>query len=287
MDTLNDVRTYYDANSHRFANWGRGKTSRSIHREVWGEGVKTPTEATWYVDFLIGNIVEHELTENTKLHVLDLGCGLAGTLSSLAMRFPSLPHLTGVTISPVQVRTGQKAIYDEGLSSRVSVMEGDFHDLPPLPSADVVYAIEAFVHARDSREFFRQAYQVSSNTATLVLIDDFLVKDAADELSKATFERLIQDFSTGWHAPNIITVDEAVTNAREQGFTLVSELNLTHQLRIGRRRDRFIDVLYRMAGPILIKQSYLGGLMGGAALQRAISRGWINYSMLVFTKSSE
>lgn len=285
MDSSDHVRSYYDSNTQRFANWGPGKTSRSIHREVWGEGVTTAREATWHIDTLIGDVVEAELNKNPSLRILDLGCGLAGTLSSLAFRFPDVADLTGVTISPVQVRMSREAIAKEGLASRIHVVEADFHELPPMQPADVTYAIEAFVHARDADGFFNQVRKVSSEHATLILVDDFLTEDEVADAHSSRYARLIKDFSAGWRAPNVMTVQKAAEIAGRYGFILESEVDLTNQLRIGRKRDRFIDVLYRLAGRMLIKQSYLGGLMGGAALQRAIARGWIKYSMLVFRKN--
>jgi len=286
MHSSEHVRSYYDTNSQRFANWGPGKTSRSIHREVWGEGVQSKREATWYVDSLIGDIVEQELVERDVLHVLDLGCGLAGTLSSLAHRFPSIPKLTGVTVSPVQVRLGREAIQKEGMASRITIHEADFHQLPPLEPCDVAYAIEAFVHAQSAGAFFEQVERVSKKESKLVLIDDFLTGGQIAEEDKNRHDRLIHDFSTGWLAPNVISVEAAEEAARAHGFVLESETVLTPQLRLGRRRDQLIDMLYQVAGFYLIKRPYMRGLMGGAALQRAISKGWIKYSILVFTKNT-
>ena len=285
MNNSEHVRSYYDTNSQRFANWGPGKTSRSIHREVWGEGVQSKREATWYVDSLIGDIVEQELSRRDTIHVLDLGCGLAGTLSSLAHRFPSIPQLTGVTVSPVQVRLGREAVQKEGMASRITIHEADFHQLPPLKPCDVAYAIEAFVHAQTAETFFEQVEMVSKEDSTLVLIDDFLTGNRVAEEDKNRHDRLINDFSAGWLAPNVITVEAAEEAARAHGFVLESETVLTPQLRLGRRRDQFIDVLYQVAGPYLIKRPYMRGLMGGAALQRAIAIGAIKYSILVFTKT--
>lgn len=287
MPNSEHVRSYYDTNSQRFANWGPGKTSRSIHREVWGEGVQSKREATWYVDSIIGDIIERELAEREALHVLDLGCGLAGTLSSLAHRFPSIPRLTGVTVSPVQVGLSREAIQKEGMASRITIHEADFHELPPLDPCDVAYAIEAFVHAQSAGVFFEQVNRVSNTDSTLVLIDDFLTGNRVAEEDKNRHDRLIKDFSVGWLAPNVITVEAAEEAARTQGFVLESETVLTPKLRLGRRRDQFIDLLYQLAGVYLIKRPYMRGLMGGAALQRAISRGWIKYSVLVFTKNTK
>ena len=44
-----DVAGYYESNTRRFLRVDRGRRVHSMHRELWGSGVTTPTEAADHV----------------------------------------------------------------------------------------------------------------------------------------------------------------------------------------------------------------------------------------------
>src|SRR4051794_8829989 len=89
------VRRYYDANTPAFVRHGQGGGIGAIHRAVWGPGVADRVQAFRYVDDLILRQLD-ALPGAGGAHVLDLGCGVGGTLSYLAQQRPI--RGTGITL---------------------------------------------------------------------------------------------------------------------------------------------------------------------------------------------
>jgi tRNA1(Val) A37 N6-methylase TrmN6 len=139
-----EVRRYYDANTEAFVRHGEGGGLGAIHRAVWGPGVTTRDHAFRYVDDLILRQLDTLSLPGTA-HVLDLGCGVGGSLAYLAQQRPI--RGTGITLSPVQASLGRQRLAALGVADRVQIVEGDFTALPgDLCGVNLAYAIVAFVH---------------------------------------------------------------------------------------------------------------------------------------------
>src|SRR5262245_12371407 len=105
------VRRYYDNNTAAFERLGHGGTS--VHRAVWGPGVRTRDEALHHEHELIRATVPADVARPT---IVDLGCGLGASLSYLAQRLDM--HGEGVTISPRQAERAAELIAQAGLADR-------------------------------------------------------------------------------------------------------------------------------------------------------------------------
>src|SRR5689334_11327510 len=140
-----DVRRYYDRHTRRFIRFGQGGGDGAIHRAVWGAGVETRGQAFHFVDDRIADLTRVLPAKPGPPHLVDLGCGVAGSLCYLARQLPM--RGTGVTLSPVQVRIAAERIRNAGLADRVRCIEADFSRIPAsVDPADLAYAIESFVH---------------------------------------------------------------------------------------------------------------------------------------------
>lgn len=86
---------------------------------------------------------------DAPLHLLDLGCGLAGPAIDIARAYPQV-RITGVNVSAVQVARARERVAEAGLSDRITIVEADFHQLPFDPAGfDGAYAFEALCYAHD------------------------------------------------------------------------------------------------------------------------------------------
>jgi SAM-dependent methyltransferase len=280
------VRRYYDRNTPAFVTRGQGGGVGAIHRAVWGPGTTTREQAFHYVEDRIADVVRVVAerlssagTAPQPLHVVDLGCGVGASLCYLALREPIMG--TGVTLSAVQVQAARERIDSARLSDRVNCIQGDFGDLPPsLQAADVAYAIESFVHGPDPARFFSEAAHLIRPGGALVICDDVLRSTSA---SKA--ERVIQRFKRGWHVNSLLTAGELRSLAAASGFGHEATEDLTPYLELGRMRDRAIAIGVALFGRPPLEGTRFGPLVGGSALQEALTRGWIGYDLMVFTRN--
>jgi SAM-dependent methyltransferase len=288
------IRGYYDRHTPAFVAYGQGGGAGAIHRAVWGEGVSTREQAFRYVDERIADLVRSligmpgmsraaEQTESARAdvraHVVDLGCGVGASLCFLAEQVPI--RGTGVTLSPLQARLGADRAAQRGLSDRVCCMTGDYGDLPSdIESADLAYAIESFVHSPAPERFFSECRRIVRPGGLLVICDD-----ARRVTSDGPAGRAIDRFCRGWHVNALLRQDELRALARDADFAHESTVDLTSVLEIGRARDRAISLLGTACEWLSIRSPRLDYLLGGAALQHCLARGWIGYDLSVFRRN--
>ncbi len=140
-----DVAAYYDEWNERY-------------EAVFGD-VFQHLKATDHAELLdhaidVAGIVDGE-------SVLDAGCGICGPARHIARRRDV--SITAVTVSPVQAERARELVEHDGLADRIDVRVGDFHHLDQVvepASQDVVYFLEALVHAHDPEQVLRSVFDV-------------------------------------------------------------------------------------------------------------------------------
>jgi len=288
------VADYYDRNTGRFLRFGGGRDALAIHRELWGPGVRTATDAKRYVNRLLEDRIgplrgDADSAAARSLTVVDLGCGVGGTLFDLADRFTD-GVMHGVTVSPAQVAMARDLAARRGVADRVHFHLGDFerlgsedHGPAGVPmDAHAVVAIESFAHASDADAFFRTAARCALRPGgRLLLVDDFLTRP--QEALDAPGRKWVRAFSAGWRLGSVLTPDEVAAHAARAGFVVREDLDLTPLVRLGRPRDRAI----RVVAPALERLGlsgvpFFGNMVGGNALQEGLRHGVLAYRMLVF-----
>ncbi len=165
---LSSVRQYYEQNTRLFRALGNDRAMHTIHRAIWAEGVADLESALNYSGQLILNEIRAYERERPAypLTVLDLGCGVGGSLFYLARHLPPPTRLVGLTLSPTQAQWAGQSARRLGLESSSVFVEGDFLNLPVSTSVDAAFAIEAFAHAPDPARFFEQVARPQARRAT-------------------------------------------------------------------------------------------------------------------------
>ncbi len=273
-----DVRRYYDRNTDGFVAYGQGGGVGAIHRAVWAPDTPDTDAAFRYVEDRVIEQLEPLTRGSDPVHVVDLGCGVGGSLCYLAERLPL--RGTGLTLSPVQVRQARDRIQKAGLSDRVVCLEGDFCAPPAtVPAADLAFAIESFVHGPDPSRFFEACARLVRPGGTLVICDDFRRPSTG-----TAARREVERFRRGWHLNTLIHAGELRRLADDAGFDHVSTRDLTPHLERGRPRDRLIAAFVALFGWLPLDATPLGHLVGGSALQTCLGRGWIGYDLALFRR---
>ena len=279
------IRQYYDRHTRRFLAWGQGGNVGAIHRAVWGPGVATREHAFRYVEDRIADQLQALAPRDGNVAVIDLGCGIGAMLCSLAERFPELRGV-GVTLSPVQAREARTRIERHGFTDRIRCVEGDFCDLsldlslPPSAGrahADLIYAIESFVHGANPAFFFIQCARRLRPGGSLMICDDMRRPGRDSRAAGRTIER----FRRGWRINTLIDRDDLRRLAAGGGFAHESTVDLTPHLELRRPRDRAIALLASVVHWLPLDRP-LGHLTGGAALASCLRRGWIAYDLARF-----
>jgi cyclopropane fatty-acyl-phospholipid synthase-like methyltransferase len=274
------VRRYYDRNTRRFLAHGEGGKELAIRRSVWAPEVNDRAEAMQYVN----SRILREMEEIDARRILDLGCGVGGSILYLASRKPG--SYTGVTLSPVQARMAERVLSSVD-GSDTEVKAGDFSGREFWGSlsdpADLAFSIEAMVHVADLQGVLSGAAGVLRPGGRLVVMDDFL---AEREPVSSKERRWLREFREGWRAAGLRRVSDLLEEARRHGFEPVREEDFTPYLELDRPRDLaarlFINLFRWWPG----RGAWFSNLYGGNALQLSLKHGTITYRYVVLELSS-
>jgi hypothetical protein len=149
-------------------------------------------------------------------------------------------------------------------------------------------AIESMVHSPSLADLIPTLAQRLRPGGRLVLCDDWMTDR---DRGLPARERCLEQFRAGWRVGSLHTVPEVAEMGRGAGLRLVEELDLTGYLRLGRPRDKVIDVLVGAANTLprvrdrLVETPFWANMIGGSALQAGLSRRWIEYRLLVLEQS--
>jgi len=154
----------------------------------WGIAVPNPT--------LIERLETPEkITDPEKAKILDVGCGIGGSVRHMAKRWPKTAHVTGITISKAQVERAVSLTSAQGIENAV-FLECDALNMEfPDASFDIVWAVESEMHMPDKDYFIREMARVLKPGGMLV-IAAWNVRDTRNKpLSKAEADhvRLLVD----------------------------------------------------------------------------------------------
>lgn len=276
-----DVARYYDRSTPAFVALGQGGSEGAIRRAVWGPGARARRDAFHYVDDRVAEVVHALAPKVAAPHVVDLGCGVGATLCYLAAKLPAIRG-TGITLSPVQAELAARRARETGLADRIAFLQGDYSCLPAIAAADVAVAIESFVHAPAAADFFTQCARLVKPGGALVICDDFK-RPTTDRRAAAAIEQ----FCRGWHINALLDADDLRSLARAAGFVHEATADLSGYLELHRPRDRAVRVFLALFGWLPLQRTPFGHLVGGSALQRCLTRGWIGYDLAVFRRVAE
>jgi ubiquinone/menaquinone biosynthesis C-methylase UbiE len=123
--------------------------------------------------------------------VVDVGFGFADQ-DLLWMERIGPRRITGLNVTPMQVRVARGRVARRGLSARIELREGSATAMPlPDASCDLVTAVECAFHFDTRADFLREAHRVLRPGGRIVLAD---VIRAAPDAKRAAWQRI------GWRA---------------------------------------------------------------------------------------
>jgi len=293
MIARNEISRYYDRNTRRFLRFGGSGDSHAIHRALWGEGVTNSRQAAAFINEWIAREIGRRLGREPR-RILDLGCGVGGTVFHLAESFPGA-RLQGITISARQVEFAERLAVRRDLADRCSFSHADFEGMAQLrwgrgeataldsagdPRADAIVAIESFVHASSRTHFLGTAAALLEGGGVLILVDDFLARPR-EELARIARLR-VREFEAGWRLGSLCSVDELAESAIRAGLEVEEVADLTSLVRLDRLRDRVLAA----AGPLLhavglVGIPVFGNMIGGNGLRAGLRDGYLRYCAVV------
>lgn len=152
-----------------------------IHHGYWKNGTETKEEAQ---EQLIRELIARaEIGSGCR--VLDIGCGMGGSAIFLSETLGA--HVTGITISPVQVELGNALARQRGADVRIVQMDAEALAMEE-DRFDVVWSVEAISHLSNRRHCLQSIARVLEPGGRFVIADWFKSPAATAEEERRFLE---------------------------------------------------------------------------------------------------
>lgn len=242
-----EISDYYDQTEiHYKRAWDLGE-SLAMHYGYWEEDTKNFRESLRGMNTALSSF--GEITANHK--VLDAGCGVGGSSVFLAKEIGC--RVDGITLSQKQVESATKNAAEKGVSELTAFSLNDFTATDfPDNSFDIIWTLEAVVHANDKSDFLKEAYRLLKPGGRVVMGEYFKTEKQLNSKEKKT----LQKWLNAWAIEDICSVAEFTSKAQDAGFAEVKFKNVTPNIRKSAWRMFYgsffmttLSALYRLYNP--------------------------------------
>jgi tocopherol O-methyltransferase len=263
------IRDFYDLVSPYFRDlWGP-----HLHDGYYAEGASTKEAAQ---DDLVAYLAASAAIPHGS-RGLDVGCGMGATSVWLAKNLGC--RMTGVTLSPVQVRIARELAESEGVDAEFSV--ADAESLETDSEFDFLWMLGVLGHFRDQRSFLNGSERFLRSGGRFVLADWV----ANPELSDRDRRKYVDPVLDGMLMPDIATVPQYVSWFEESGYKVLAARDIADATRKtwdeGVRISQVPD-LYRIARET--GRDAVALLRAIRGMRSAMARGPIGYGVVFAEK---
>jgi MPBQ/MSBQ methyltransferase len=164
-------RRYYEQAGPDYAAWS---TSFNMHFGFFRRGMN-PFDREFMLEQMNREVLDRLQLPNANPRVLDMGCGLATTLRSIARALPTA-DLYGVTIVPWQLEQGQRLNQSAPQAANIKLSLANYeHTGFPSETFDGVYAIESSCYSAGAGKsrLIREAHRTLRPGGRIVVADGF------------------------------------------------------------------------------------------------------------------
>jgi len=229
-----------------------------------------------------------DVSEDRGAKVLDVGCGFGGTSRYLADKLGPKAEVTGITLSPNQVKRGTELAKERGLSNTnfmvMNALEMEFPD----NSFDIVWACESGEHMPDKEAYINEMMRVLKPGGKFVMAtwcqrDDRLVP--FDKKDKRDLRFLYEE----WTHPYFISIEaykelidatKMMNSVKTADWVKPTIASWRHSIWVG---------IYDPRGFIFKPTKYMKCARDAYCLERmhrAFKRGLMEYGMFAATKKA-
>lgn len=161
------------------------------------------------------------ISDNERVEILDVGCGIGGTVRHAAKRWPTTAHLTGITLSAAQARRAISLARAQKVENAAFLERDAMATGFPDAGFDVIWAVESELHMPDTHQFIGEMVRLLK-PGGMLLIATWNVRDTRGApLSRAEAQhvRLLLD---EWAHAQFTSISEYIDLFEKTGLVAVA-----------------------------------------------------------------
>lgn len=218
--------------------------------------------------------------------MLDVGCGVGGTSRFIAKKLGPNAQVTGITLSPNQVKRATELAVEQGVdNAKFTVMNALDMDFPDN-SFDIVWACESGEHMPDKEAYINEMMRVLKPGGKFVMAT-WCQRDDREVPFSEKDNRDLRFLYEEWTHPYFISIEKYAEIIDATGvMSKVTTEDWNTQTIASWRHSNWVGV-YDPRGFIFKPHKYLKCLRDGYCLERmhrAFDRGLMQYGMFAATK---
>lgn len=205
---------FYEEATEDYAFWSK---DFNMHFGWFDWGKTNPFKRDEMLNLLNDKMIANLGLHNEECTVVDLGCGMGGTMRRLNKIHPNV-SITGITLSDFQKVEGNKLLRD--IESATIELQNYNSTKFKTNSIDGALAIESFCHSGHSSKTLHETYRILKPNANLVISDAFLKKpkNKISWLGNIVYNKLCEK----WSLEGLANIYEYTNQLRNAGFKKVT-----------------------------------------------------------------
>lgn len=208
-------------------------TSDGILEDLWGEHIhlgyysdeerkkgaflKDNIQAQYdFIDRMMewGGVTELCKSGNRPKRVLDVGCGIGGTSRYLAVKLGEESRVTGIAISPQQIKRATQLAHDRKITNaEFKLMDALAMEFPDN-SFDLIWACESGEHMPDKKKYVEEMVRVLKPGGRIV-IATWCQRDESKQPFTPKEEKKLEFLYKEWSHPHFISIEQYATIMEE------------------------------------------------------------------------
>ncbi len=278
--SLDSVIEYYEKCHRDFVDFWRIDENLGFHLGFYDKHHKDHNEAVVNMNRVMAEIVGIKRGEK----VLDIGCGIGGSLIWLAENF----EIKGVGINIVkkQIEIAKQLVREYRLDSKIKFYLRNFYDTGfSQDSFDIVWGLESVCYAEDKKALLREISRILKRNGRLIITEAF----KKENISKKDQINLREKWLKNWAVPTIVKRAEFLKYLKELDFKDIKFFNITKNVEPS-LRQLYLASLY--AYPIIRSLELFGlreeirrkNVLGSYYQYKFLKRGLWEYVIIYASK---
>jgi ubiquinone/menaquinone biosynthesis C-methylase UbiE len=215
-------------------------TTNCIHHGYYEKGVRTHIQSISNMNNFVGRLLELNSKKKNIDSVLDVGCGIGGTVIYLAKKYTNVTF-TGISNVSEHIEMAKTLAKENKVKNNTTFILEDFTKTRFSSNQfDAIYLIESACYSLKKHILLSEMHRILRPGGTLVVIDCFRTNIQFNQFLNTIYIL----FCKSWGLPNVIEIDELKNWLKNKDFHEIIIRDLTKNVKRSIIRGDVLSIPY-------------------------------------------